>query len=1688
MAESSDLDSAVAQGGAYEVIRARLDAQAADIRQHTEQLNQARIQEFGQASLDVLGRVRVRTEHNCIARDIVPVGDLLLFGYNVFIGLKKATSVADVFSLYRLDQQDGQYQLAEQPLDGSFLADPGFVKDFSELYQYYKETRLIQLKVQNQQLFAVFQIGQKLSDIRVFQWQITPDGQVNYTDNRGERAIKKAASHDFVWQSTSRDDHISGTHPHVNILDSLFVDTLGGQLTIKVEDNTEDGLGIYQEPVEDNTQSLADADIDYAQVGSLILLKIRPYREKQHRYLVYNPRNQQVKRIDAIGDACLSLPEDHGLIFPGGYYLQNGESKAFPDQLPGLAFKRRISSPNGEDVLYIFYEPDSGLAGLYSYNLISKQLQNPIYAHGYSIFADGTAVLFNAEDEATRIHPMQVWQTPYFSDEFAASQPTNDSFYSRIGNKELVRAISDLTSLCRDLADPSPSRALYEALIKTSKNLFDSYHWLDDPSLEGLHTPLTQLASTAELVIDEFEKVQQIRRQAEQAIAQASEQQQSILKQIDPTQWQSPEPFITSLDALRQQRGHLISLREQRYIDLQALDQLDEQCQHTFDQLSQNTVTFLTSENALSPYQQEIAQLQNQTQQVELVVEITPLLERLDALSEGLDLLSEVLNSLQVEDATQRTQIIDDISQVYAQLNQAKAKARQRKNDLGSGEASAEFAAQFRLFSQSINSALALADTPQKTDDALARMLLQLEELESKFSEHERFLADILSKREELHQAFEGRKQTLLEQQQRRAQSLSNAAGRILAGVLRRSGSFTSNDQLNSYFAADPMLLKLGELIEQLRELDDQVKADDLSAQLKAAKEQAIRRLRDQQDIFEDGGSLIKLGKHRFSVNRQKLELTLLPREDRLYRHLIGTDYFERVNHDQLNALQAYWQQDLPSENPQVSRAEYLAYLVLQDAEQQQNGLSIDTLGELCAQPTSLLKTLQTYVSERYQEGYQKGIHDHDAARILQALLPVYQQAGLLRYTPQARALAMLFMRFAASEQQGKLWQLHAHSAAQLAATFGSQQGFTSLQQQLEPLIERFVSEQQLPLTQQVHQAADYLAQALASQPFTLLASQGAREVHKHLQQALEQADRHGDFTQQLNALRLAQAPLLQPWQLLLAWLSASSKPQQQHYLAEAAAILLCDDKLTFENSSLTLDIQVTNLLSEHPLIEQGLLNINLDSYLNKLQHFVRVDVLNYQRYQQLRQQQMQHSRGQLQLDSFTAKPLSSFVRNRLIDEVYLPIIGDNLAKQMGSAGDKKRTDLMGLLLLISPPGYGKTTLMEYVADRLGLVFMKINCPSLGHDVMSLDPATAPNATAAQELEKLNLGLEMGSNVMLYLDDIQHTHPEFLQKFIALCDGTRRIEGVWQGQSKTYDMRGKKFCVVMAGNPYTESGETFKVPDMLANRADIYNLGDVLGGKERQFATSYIENSLTSNPVLAPLALRDMQDLYRFMQMAAGETVANNDFSHPYSGAEINEIVAVLKHLLRIQQVILKVNLQYIESAATADDYRQEPPFKLQGSYRNMNKMAEKVSAVLNEQELQQLIEEHYNSEAQTLTSGAEENLLKLAQLRGDMSESQQARWQQICAAYSDKKRLQTQGDSQQQGLLQLSKMADTLGEIRDDMLQSDTGDLIRPINRVAAAMHLLSKVWSGEDKDIEQSNSRKKPKAAATNKTNKQE
>ena len=165
-------------------------------------------------------------------------------------------------------------------------------------------------------------------------------------------------------------------------------------ITLKIENNTEDGQGIYQESVENTTQSIDDAEFYYAKLNDLILIKVLPYQENSWRYLVFNILTQEVARIDTIGTSCVQLPEDHGIVFPGGYYLPSGEYKTFSNEIAGLRFKRSIHSPNGEDVLYVFYEPESGIVILLAYNMINKALQNPIIGHGYALAADGTIVIF----------------------------------------------------------------------------------------------------------------------------------------------------------------------------------------------------------------------------------------------------------------------------------------------------------------------------------------------------------------------------------------------------------------------------------------------------------------------------------------------------------------------------------------------------------------------------------------------------------------------------------------------------------------------------------------------------------------------------------------------------------------------------------------------------------------------------------------------------------------------------------------------------------------------------------------------------------------------------------------------------------------------------------------------------------------------------------------------------------------------------------------------------------------------------------------------------------------------------------------------------------------------------------------------------------------------------------------------
>src|SRR5687768_7679961 len=156
------------EGGSYEVIHKRLLARAAELGVKAEALNQKRKGKFGGGELVLSATDRVRTENNCVPRDAVSVGGMLLFGFQVFIGLKAETTVADVLTLYRFHKGEGGYDLSPLPAEaGEFLRDPEFDKQFRDAFRYSKEARLLQLVRTESRLLVVVQIGATLRDIKV---------------------------------------------------------------------------------------------------------------------------------------------------------------------------------------------------------------------------------------------------------------------------------------------------------------------------------------------------------------------------------------------------------------------------------------------------------------------------------------------------------------------------------------------------------------------------------------------------------------------------------------------------------------------------------------------------------------------------------------------------------------------------------------------------------------------------------------------------------------------------------------------------------------------------------------------------------------------------------------------------------------------------------------------------------------------------------------------------------------------------------------------------------------------------------------------------------------------------------------------------------------------------------------------------------------------------------------------------------------------------------------------------------------------------------------------------------------------------------------------------------------------------------------------------------------------------------
>lgn len=1611
------------ESGTYEVIKKRLLKHGNDLDERLKKLNAARKKVFGSIDSTIVASERLVTDNNCVPRDMIPVGDYFIFGYNVHMGLKSKVELEDVFSMY--EYKDRTFENISLDL----IKDAQFITDFTELYKYYKNTFFAKFTLIEPHLYMIFQTGKSPYDIKAFKWLIEGNN-ITYIDSRSDHEVRFQNKSEFDWIRVRREDHRDGLFPHISIQDRVFVETVNGDLTIKIEDNTDTGKGIYSEPVEDKDQTLDDAEIYYSIIGNIILLKIRPYKETEFRYFVFNDKIKSVVRIDDIKNSCMMLPDDHGIIFPRGYYLKSGEYKLFDVPVDNCIFEQKDEAPNGEDYQYFFYNIDSGLYLVYSYNVIEQSMETPIVCSGFSHFDNGEMLVFKADDEPRKNHMVQIWQTPFMSKDNMVEKK-DDSILYKIGNKDIVRCMADCRILYNLIQKGEEYTDIYVDIVKESTHIVDSYFWISKEEAFDLKSVLVNIKDTALSAVAEFDKVTKIRNATASQINAVDEKTQKLLREIEYGSFDSIDDYVSVLANIRNIRGEIVSLKDLRYTDLDLVESLEAKVKEKNELFSHKCVEFLLKPEGLKPYTDQVLEHQQQIDKVDKTAAGKELSEAMAKTSSDLEMLIDIVSNFKIEDATKTTEIIENISLIYSQLNQAKAKLKTRMGELATIEGKAQFNSQMKLLDQAVVNYLDVADTTEKCEEYLSKVMVQIEELEGKFADFDEYIIKLSEKREELYNAFESRKQVLLDNRSKKITALVNASERVLSGIINRLKSFNSINEINGYFASDIMIEKVRDTVDQLESLGDTVKADEIESKLKMIKEDAVRQLKDKQELFVEGRNVIKFGNKYFSVNTQKLELSMVQKDGELYFHISGTDFWDKVSDERVLKFRHVWDQSVVSENNEIYRAQYLTYKIFTASLNKQT-VSIDELSSYSEE--ELLKFIQKFMEPRYQEAYSKGVHDVDCKNLLSALMSLHNDIDLLIFNAKARAMAQIFwLRFRSEAEERFSKRLK--ELAKVSKYFKTEPDLSAYIPSIRTSMDEAFSTLSFVDRELIPEACLYLCSELMRGDHFVISLE-AEELYKAFLSHLKEKKALDQFNESVENVENDLEGvfyLVQEW--LKAFICDSGRKEEYDTIYEVITILILKNYNSRNVIQTGIQVEISGLVGDHPTIKDGKYVIKYTEFLEKLRQYEATTAKDFEEFQDLKKELTQSVRKELKLDEFKSEVLSSFVRNKLIDEVYLPLIGNNLAKQIGVAGENKRTDLMGMLLLISPPGYGKTTLMEYVANRLGITMVKINGPAIGYEVKSLDPELAKSTSAKEELKKLNLAFKMGNNVMIYIDDIQHCNPEFLQKFISLCDGQRKIEGVYNGVGQTYDLRGKKVAVVMAGNPYTESGTKFQIPDMLANRADVYNLGDMLRENEEAFKLSYIENSITSNPILNKLATRSQKDIYTLIEIAQKDEMEETEFEGNYTLEEVNEFVQVIKKLLKVRDIVMKVNMEYIRSAAQADEYRNEPAFKLQGSYRNMNKIAEKILPVMNDEELNALILGTYENDAQTLTTGSEANMLKWKEIAGCLTEQEAARWEEIKTVFN-KNKLVKGDDKIGQAVLMLSELSDKMGMISEMLAQ----------------------------------------------------
>ncbi len=1030
----------------------------------------------------------------------------------------------------------------------------------------------------------------------------------------------------------------------------------------------------------------------------------------------------------------------------------------------------------------------------------------------------------------------------------------------------------------------------------------DAYHWLGDAELGDVGSPLEEVRGTAEQVLAEFETVRTLTGQAADALAGASERLTGLVRRLRGEVPRDAAGWVAGLTELRRAQGHLLTLKEMRYADTARIDEVAGEAEAELGAFGRRAVAFLGREDAFAGHHEVIGGLVAEAGELATVAQAAPLAARLDELTDGLRTVTEVIAGLDIGDATVRTSILERIAEVLGGVNRARATLVARRRELQDQEGRAEFAAEFALLGQAVTGALADAATPEACDTQLARLLVQVENLEARFTDFDDFLAELTGKRTEIHETFAARRQTLADERARRAEQLAASATRVLETVVRRAATLADADAVSTYFASDPLVTKIRRTVAQLRDLGDQVRAEELTGRLASAREEAARALRDRADLSTDGGRTLRLGRHRFTVNTEPLDLTLVPSGDGLAFALTGTDYRTPVRDPEFAATRRFWDRPLPSESPRVYRAEHLAARLLDE-----HG------APALAQEPDLAALVRRAAQESYDEGYERGVHDHDATAILAAVLRRYEGAGLLRHQPAARAEALEFWAHGTSPEERAAWTRRARSLARARDTFGP-----------TPAVADFLTE----LAGHTGEpAAAYLFDELTTGPEGFVISAAARTLLDKFRRAVG-SSAYDDDVRAVADLP-ARRQLVEAW--LTAYTTASGTEADPGDLAEAVAAELCPDVPRHESDA-RLTETVGGLLGTHPRIAAGTLSLRIDELLGRTREFMTSEVPAHRAYQRRRTALVAAERARLRLDEYRPRVMSTFVRGRLVDEVYLPLVGDSLARQIGTTGEGRRTDTSGLLLLSSRRrGTARRPSWSTSPSGSGWCWSRSAGPRSG---TASSPSTRPRRRTRPPARR-------------WRRSTSRSRPATTCCSTSTTSSTPRPNS-WRNSSRCAMRRGGWRACGRACRVHTTYGETVR---RLHDRQPLHRVGrPVPGPRHARQPGRRLEPRRCPHRqgggVRAELR-RERADLQPGPRPAGRPRPRRPGPADPARGrrpsaradrlsyacdpAELGRVVAVLGHLLTARDTVLAVNSAYMASAGATDAARTEPPFRLQG-------------------------------------------------------------------------------------------------------------------------------------------------------------